>query len=242
MKDSKKFSERIQKAFRALKRKYGKIEKPKYDMSADSLVYAVLSEFLTESGAATAFKKLQAHYVDWNDLRVSMEEEVLDILGKDTPQTRQVAAGLTQSLFAIFNKYDVVNLEALAEAGKRQAKVILEKLLTDRYVINYVMLTAFEGHAVPLTPAMVEYLKANELIHPESTHEEIEGFLERQITVNQAYEFFAVLKKESETVVRKPTAAEKEKSGEKEKAPEKEKANNAGSNNIKKPARKSAPQ
>lgn len=200
MKDSKKYAEKLMKVYRSLKREHGKVIKPKYEFSTDALIYAIVSENIADSAALTAVKKLGRHFVDWNDLRVSRPEEIVDVLGKDNPENRRIADALTQSLFAIFNKYDVVNLEAIQEAGKRQGKTILEKLLpASRFVINYVMLTALDGHAIPLTPRMLDYLKSNELIAPEADTLEIEGFLERQIPAAQAYDFYAVFRQESES-------------------------------------------
>ena len=208
MKDSKKYAEKLQKTVRALKRKYGKVDKPKYGLGAQSIVYAVLSQYLSESGAATAMKKITSHFVDFNELRVSRTDEITDVIGKDTADTRDLADLMTRTLMAIFDKYDVVNLEALEEAGKKQARAMLEKLIPEsRYVINYVTLTAFDGHAIPLTSQMLEYLKVNELIHPEAAQEDIEGFLERQIPANSAYEFYALLRKEAESTMPKKTSA-----------------------------------
>ena len=141
------------------------------------MIYAVVSENMADNAAQAAVKKLAKHFVDWNDLRVSRVEEIVDVLGKDNPENHRIADALTQSLNAIFNKYDVVNLDALKEGGKRQAKTILEKLLpSSRFVINYIVLTALDGHAVPLTPLMLEYLKNNELIQPEAAIGRDRGF------------------------------------------------------------------
>ncbi|MDO8301908.1 MAG: hypothetical protein Q7T18_01575 [Sedimentisphaerales bacterium] len=200
MKDGKKYADKLLKTFRSLKRAHGKVAKPKYDFSTDALIYAIVSENMTDSAACTAIKKLARHFVDWNDLRVSRDEEIVDVLGKDTAENQHVAETLTQSLNTIFNKYDVVNLDALQEGGKRQAKALLEKLLpASRFVINYTVLTALDGHAVPLTPKMFDYLKNNEMVQPDAAIEEIEGFLERQISASQAYEFYAVFRQESES-------------------------------------------
>lgn len=199
MKDSKKYADKLLKTFRTLKRGHGKIAKPKYEFSTDALIYAIVSENMTDSAAGSAIKKLARHFVDWNDLRVSRDEEIVDVLGKDTAENQHVAETLTQSLNTIFNKYDVINLDAIKEAGKRQAKALLEKLLpSSRFVINYTVLTALDGHAIPLTPKMLEYIKNNELVQPDAAIEEIEGFLERQVSASQAYEFYAVFRQESE--------------------------------------------
>ena len=66
-------------------------------------------------------------------------------------------------------------------------------------MVNYCMLTSMEAHAVPLTPAMVEYLRRNEIIEPNTNEEDIEGFLTRQIPAKSAYEFYALLRRESES-------------------------------------------
>jgi hypothetical protein len=60
------------------------------------------------------------------------------------------------------------------------------------------MLTSLGGHAIPVTPKMLEYLKANGLIDAEAGYEEVEGFLSRQIAMKNAYEFYCLLRRESE--------------------------------------------
>jgi hypothetical protein len=203
MKDSKKYADKLIKTFRSLKRGYGKVTKPKYASSTDAMIYAIVSEQITESAACAAIKKLTKHFVDWNDLRVSRDEEIVDVLGKDTAENQRIAEALTLSLNTIFNKYDVISLDSLKEGGKRLAKALLEKLLpSSRFVVNYTVLTALDGHVVPLTPKMLEYLKSNELVQPDATIEEIEGFLERQISASQAYDFYAVFRQESESAAK----------------------------------------
>ena len=45
---------------------------------------------------------------------------------------------------------------------------------------------------------MIEYLRSNALVHPEADEQEIEGFLARQISAENAYEFYALLRRQSE--------------------------------------------
>jgi ribosomal protein S13 len=49
---------------------------------------------------------------------------------------------------------------------------------------------------------MIGYLKGNKLVDPEADEQEIEGFLTRQISAKNAYEFYALLRHESELAVR----------------------------------------
>jgi hypothetical protein len=46
---------------------------------------------------------------------------------------------------------------------------------------------------------MVDYLKSNELVDPDADGEQIEGFLAKQIPARNGYEFYGLLRRESET-------------------------------------------
>jgi hypothetical protein len=132
-------------------------------------------------------------------LRVSRAEEIIEVLGADTSVTRDIASALISALRAVFEKYNRVSLEALKKNSKRPAKQALQKIDgTTSFVVNYCMLTSLQGHAIPLTKKMIEYLRSNELVHPEADEQEIEGFLARQISAENAYEFYALLRRQSE--------------------------------------------
>jgi len=45
---------------------------------------------------------------------------------------------------------------------------------------------------------MLEYLRKSELVHPEADEQEIEGFLAKQIAAKDGYEFYWLLRRESE--------------------------------------------
>jgi hypothetical protein len=46
---------------------------------------------------------------------------------------------------------------------------------------------------------MIEFLKNNELVNPEANEDQIEGFLAKQIPAKNGYEFYSLLRHESET-------------------------------------------
>ncbi len=207
MKNSKEYGKKITKLYRSLKQKHAKVKKREFDDPAKAIVYAIVSENMRKSAAKSVFKKMETHFVDSNDLRVSRAEEiyyVIDIASKDS---EKIASKLTEFLGAIFIKYDTVNLKELKEIGKRQAKKDLEGLgMLSRFVICYCFLTSLGGHAIPLTKRMIEYLKDSELVHPDASDDDIEGFLERQISAANAYEFYTLVREQSEKG-RKPKPA-----------------------------------
>lgn len=199
MKNSKGYSKKIQRLYRSLSRKYPKVQKVIHDEPADAIVYAIISAELSKKATESAIKRFADYFIDLNDLRVSQTEEIVEMLGEDTPVTRTIASTITMVLRAVFNEYHKVSLEVLKRTGKRPARQILEKLEgTSRFVVDYCMLTSLQGHAIPLTEGMIEYLKSKELVYPDADEQQIEGFLAKQISAKKGYEFYALLRRESE--------------------------------------------
>jgi hypothetical protein len=199
MKNSKDYSRKIQKLNSSLSRKYPKVQKNTHDDPTDAIVYGIICSRLDEKKTESAIMKFSDYFIDLNDLRVSRIEEIVEMLGADTPVTREVASTITTVLRAIFNEYHKVSLEGLKKAGKRPARQILEKMEgTNRFVVDYCMLTSLQGHAVPLTEGMIAYLKDKALVYPEATEQEIGGFLAKQISAKKGYDFYALLRRESE--------------------------------------------
>lgn len=199
MKNSKDYVKKIRKLHRSLNRKFPKVKKVIYDEPLDAIVYAIISAELSEKATESVIKRFSDYFISLNELRVSRTEEIVEILGVDTPVTRTIASTITTVLMAVFNQYHKVSLQILRKLGKRPARQILEKFEgTDRFIVDYCMLTSLQGHAIPLTKAMVEYLKSKELVYLEADAQQIAGFLAKQISAKNGYEFYALLRKESE--------------------------------------------
>ncbi len=215
MKNGKEYSKKVQKLYRSLKRKHPAVQKVTYDEPVDALVYAIISAELSEPAAQSAIKKLTGYFADWNDLRISRTEEIIEAIGPEASGARDIASALTMALRAVFGKYNMVSLKALSKMSKRPAKAILEKIEgVNRFVVDFCMLTSLHGHAIPLTKKMIEFLRNNELVHAGADEQEIEGFLARQISAEHAYEFYYLLRRESEA----RQAKEKKKAVRKKKA------------------------
>lgn len=199
MKNSQEYSKKIQRLHRSLSRKYPKVQKVIHDEPMDAIVYAIISAELSKKATESAIKKFADYFVDLNDLRVSQTEEIVEMLGEDTPVTMTIASTITMVLRAVFNEYHKVSLEALKKIGKRPARQILEKMDgISPFVVDYCMLTSLQGHAIPLTEGMIEYLTNKELVYPNADEQQIGGFLAKQISAKKGYEFYALLRRESE--------------------------------------------
>jgi len=200
MKNSREYSQKLRKLYRSLKSKHPKPQPAAYEEPVDALVCGILSEKISETGARSAIKRFVDHFIDWNDLRVSRTEEIVELLRGDTTVARDVAGTLMRALKAVFEKYNTVSLKALKKMGKKPARQTLEKIEgVTTFVTDYCMLTSLQGHAIPLTKTMLDYLRSNELVHPDAEDHQIEGFLARQISAENAYEFYVLLRSESES-------------------------------------------
>lgn len=199
MKNSKEYSKKIQSLYRTLSQKHTKVPKVGHEQIVDAIIHALVNEQLTEQEAEAAMHRFAGCFVDWNDLRVSRPEEIVETLGGDTPGARAAASAIVKVLNGVFNEYHKVSLEALRKVGKRPAKQALEKIDgMSRFAVDYCMLTSLHGHAIPLTEKMTEYLKDNGLVGPDADEQQIEGFLTKQIPAKSGYEFYALLRRESE--------------------------------------------
>jgi endonuclease III len=200
MKNSKEYAQQLQKLYRGLKRAHPKTEKIIYDDPIDALIHGIVSEHMAEATAQRAMKEFRQTFVDWNDLRVARPEEIVEILQEDTSGSRATALALTAALRAVFDEYHTLSLQALKKIGKRPAKQVLDALEgVSPYVVGYCMLTSLQGHAVPLTEEMTTYLRRNGIVDPEADVQDIEGFLTRQVAAKNAYEFYGLLRRESES-------------------------------------------
>ena len=129
-------------------------------------MYGLLSESVDRIPGPDGDQAPGRHFVDLNDLRVARSDEIVDLFGEDSPAVREAAGRLTRVLMAVFNKFHVLTLTGIKKMGKRPAKQVIEALDgVSPYAVDYCMLTSLQGHAVPLNGRMIEYLKAEGLIH-----------------------------------------------------------------------------
>lgn len=221
MKNSKEYAQRLHKLYRELKRVHPKVEKTTFEDPAEALICGIISERLSESATTKALKEIRSTFVDWNDLRVARVQEIAEALGANNTSSREAAMSLATVLRGIFDEHHKISLAILKKLGKRPAREGLEKIDgASRFVINYCMLTSMQAHAVPLTQEMIEYLRTNGAIAPDASEDDIEGFLTRQVAAKDAYEFYALLRRESESPkLVKKKAASRRKNGKADRKP-----------------------
>jgi|WetSurMetagenome_2_1015567.scaffolds.fasta_scaffold96174_2 hypothetical protein len=206
MKNSKEYSKKIQNLYRSLKRAYPKVivkaadsDVPGNQNIVQALVFGIVGEKFSQSETEAIIKKFNEYFVDLNDMRVARAEEVVELLGVSTAESLGVPATIQNCLSTIFNQYHKMSLDVIKKLGKRQARAALEKIAgLSCFVIDYCMLVSLDGHTIPLTEKMITYLKTNEIVAPDANATEIAGFLAKQISAKNGFEFYCLLRQESE--------------------------------------------
>ncbi|MFA6185668.1 MAG: hypothetical protein WC770_00445 [Phycisphaerae bacterium] len=190
---------KLKKLFTALKKSGEKPKKPSHSDFIETLVFAILCENTTEAAARAAIKKIQSHFVDFNDLRVARIEEIVEAIGHDIQGIEKCAAKLIALLNAIFQKYDCLSPEDLTNSGKKNTREILEKFsgMTD-FVRAYIMMMVLNAHAVPMTEKMIQYLKTFGIIDSDADSIQAEAFIEKHISAAEVYPFYTVIRHDSE--------------------------------------------
>jgi endonuclease III len=205
MKETKNIAGKIQQLLRNLKRKYPKPVCPVYEEPVDALLFAFISEQSTEQQADAALKKINEHFIDLNDIRVSRPEEIVEGAGADAGFTIQAAVNLTAAMATIFEKYNMVTLTDIKKLGKKPIREIICQIPTvSPFVVDYCMLTAFGAHAVPLTAKMLDFLRTEKIAAPGADPQQLSQMLARHIPAKDAYTFYALLRRDAEMPAAKP--------------------------------------
>ena len=190
----------------------------------DVLVESILEADATNKQAGEALEEIYREFVDFNELRVSPPKDIVDCIGRDYPGGRSKAAMITTVLLRIFGRTCDVSMDYMKQMTKRDLRRHLGELSLDPYASARVVLRVFGGHAVPVDETLVEVLKMDEYVHPESDVPDVQGFLERIVPQKNAlsvHEFFRAHVAKSAKALerkRKADAREREKAEAKAKA------------------------
>ena len=210
MKDSKKYGDKIVKLYRALKRNHEKVEAVVHEDPIEAIVYGFIAEVLPLNKIDRARKRFQDYFVDLNDLRVARSDEILEVLDAEESTGLKLVNNMVKVLNTIYDQQHELTLVELKKLGKRPAKQALEELEgLSHFVQCYCMLTSLQGHAIPLTDGMIDYLKNEDMVHPKADRHDIEGFLSRQISAKDDYEFYLLLRETGEAATPHAKTAKK---------------------------------
>jgi endonuclease III len=158
------------------------------------LVVAFLQCDATRRVAHAAHQRINAALVDCNDLRVSHPNEVIQLLGERYPKAVERAGRLLDALQEIFVRERCMSLATLTPMGKKEARAYLDSLpgMTP-YVSALIMVTCFEGHAIPVDDTLAHLLIEADIVAPDTPRDQIESFLEHHVKAGEALEAHMLL-------------------------------------------------
>jgi endonuclease III len=160
-----------------------------------ALVRGAMSYDVPDARAGEAIKIIQREFVDLNELRVATELEVQDLLGQRYPGIEQRVKQITAALNAIFEKEHTLSLDRQRTMSRRDALQFLSVLPEMQpFIEAYVMLFAFDGHALPIDNAMRDLLVDEEILDEGTSLDDAQKFAEHHIRAEECYAFFAALR------------------------------------------------
>ncbi|HZK81322.1 MAG TPA: hypothetical protein VFC46_09655 [Humisphaera sp.] len=160
-----------------------------------ALVRGAMSFDVADARADEAMRLINKEFVDLNELRVATELEVQEMLGQRYPAIEKRVAMITQALNNIFEREHTLSLDRLKTLNKKEARQFLRELPEIHpFVEAYVMLYAFDGHAVPLDEEMLVILREHNVVGEKVTIEEAQKFVESHIKAEDCHDFFVAFR------------------------------------------------
>lgn len=159
---------------------------PEPPVDADPLLHQLVYSFMlwetTANQALTAHKRLLASVVDYNELRICLPDDIVDMLGDRFALVRERAVRMRAALNDIYEREHALSLEHLQQAGKREARSYLESLEgCPRFVSARVTLLELGGHAAPVDDRLHTLMIKQGLLAEDSTLDDAVNFLERKL-------------------------------------------------------------
>ena len=158
---------------------------------ADDPVAVMIQSFLlwetTTEKALAAYQKILDRIVDFNDLRVCMPHEIMEMIGMRYPRAQDRCERLRAALRDVYLREHAVNLDSLKSMGKREIKKYVELLdgMTP-YVSNRLQLLSYEVHGIPVDDQFRAALVTEGVADSEQSISELSNWLARQIKVEDA--------------------------------------------------------
>lgn len=169
-----------------LKRLKPKDAPPQRD-PVEQLVVSFLNWETTRRNAEQAFEKLMSRMVDINELRVTFEPEIVEIIGGDYPMAAQRVMRMREALNEVYLREHDIHMNTIANKGKKDQRHYLDSLpATPQYVAAQVALLSFGAAAIPVDNKLVALLAREEVIDPATRPEQVESFILKNIKADDA--------------------------------------------------------
>lgn len=164
------------------------------DPILDELVFSLLVWEAGESRAAAIPPRLCAAFVDLNDLRIALPDELAAAFGAGLPRAAERADRMIAVLGDIVRRGHALDLSHLPTLGKREARAYLDSLDgIPPFVASRVVLLSLDAHAVPIDSRLARLLERGGLIAAGASPVALSSSLERHVRASEAGRFYRAL-------------------------------------------------
>ncbi|MFO0784128.1 MAG: hypothetical protein U0636_10655 [Phycisphaerales bacterium] len=155
----------------------------------DLFVHSFLLWQAPTADANAALKRVREAFIDWNDFRVSLDSDVIDVIGRGYWRAQERVSRMRESMNDVYRREHRVSLDRLRTLMKKDAVSYMETLRGMMpFVANRVLLIGVEFHAIPLDEFGLNLLLQQGVVPAGSGLTDAIGWLARHVKAEEARE------------------------------------------------------
>ena len=133
------------------------------------LVHSYLLADAPSAMAAAAMHRIRTQTVDFNEFRISLVDEMVEVVGARYPFALERCSALRRVLYDIYRHHHKLSLDHLVGKQKRDVRTALDKIDgMSPYVASRLTLLGWDSHAVPVDATTLRLLVERGVM-PEAT-------------------------------------------------------------------------
>lgn len=156
-----------------LRRTYERPPEPEERRPLDWLLREHLTDELGSRRAAQALRLLAQEFVDWNEVRVSRDSELVKTMA-GLGLTAEQAAGLRSILAALFKRTNTLSLDHLRGKPHHDINALMNALGVSRRAAAATALLTLEANVLTMKAASLRVLRRLEAVHGSTADEALE--------------------------------------------------------------------
>lgn len=187
----------VQALLRSLARHYGPRRQVRSKLPLDDLLVVLMVPPMSETAARRALRKLRAHYVDWNEVRVSQFFEVRKTLGvqADAENGYDPARRIVTCLREIFQRRGNLDLGPLLEVRASEARGFLTSLdSVDKGEVPAILLMAFHKSVLPINDEILRVNRRVGLVVSGAPAGVAQKLLEEALKETELYPYYRLMR------------------------------------------------
>ncbi|MBL9141215.1 MAG: hypothetical protein JNK53_05055, partial [Phycisphaerae bacterium] len=155
----------------------------------DLFVHSFLLWQAPTSEANAALARIKEAFIDWNDFRVSLDSDVIEVIGHDYWRAHERVTRMREAMTDVFRREHKVSLDRLRSLMKKDAVSYMETLRGMLpFVSNRVLLIGVEYHVIPLEEFGLTVLLSQNVVPQGLGLAEAINWLNRHVKAEEARE------------------------------------------------------